>query len=194
MGGAAATELRHPRVFSLFFFLLVVSFTPPALSQTQDEVIFNVESTYHMEEEQPAGTAVVQLEAYYVLTSPFQLGADGVFELDQSQSDSEFFTIDFAPSPDGSRTLGMIRNAAVMDRDVEGAQTAFSLTVTYSTPDSYLSAQNTVSQRLSCNAIMCVSHRANPFSCIIFVLFLFSSVDEKEGGARNFCACARVCP
>lgn len=164
MGGAAAAGLPRPRILSLFFSILAISFAPPAASQPQDQVVFNVESTYDVQEEQPVDTAVVNLEAYYIIASPLQLRADGIFELDSSHPDSQFFTIDFAPSQDGTRTVGRIRNSVVMDRDVEGAQTVFSLTVTYSAPNSSLSAQNTVSGCLYCHIALCRS-----FACICLV-------------------------
>ena len=161
--GWAGAALKRPPVFSRFFFVLAaISLAPPALSQTQDQVVFNVEPTYHVEEEQPAGTAVVQLEAYYLLASPLQVRADGVFELDESHPDSQLFTMEFAPSQDGSRTLGTVRNVVVMDRDVEGAQTVFSLSVTYSAPNSSLTAQNTVSEQRYKPFHVCVALCADP--------------------------------
>ena len=149
MGVAAAARHRCRIVFLSVF--LAVSCAPRVLSQTQDQVVFNAESSYAVQEEQPAGTAVISLEAYYVLASPLQLRADGVFALDPAQPEAELFTIESALSQDGSRTLGTIRNSVVMDRDVEGAQTVFSLAVSYSAPNSSLSAQNTVCElQLAC--------------------------------------------
>ena len=145
--GVAATpgwfhRLQNP---SLIFLLLALSAAPPLALAQEDQVVFNVEATYTIHEEQPAGSAVVSLEAYYVLASPLQILADGIFSLDPSEPDSQLFSVDFAPSQDGSRTVGTLRNSVVMDRDAEGAQTVFSLSVTYSTPDGSLSTRNTVS-------------------------------------------------
>lgn len=111
----------------------------------QDQIVFNAESTAYVLEEQPVGTVAAVLEAFYLLYSPFQLGTDGIFTLNTSQPDAQFFTIESAPNEAGSTTLGMLRTAAVLDRDAEGAQTTFALTVTYSTPDGYLSSQRSVS-------------------------------------------------
>lgn len=111
----------------------------------EDEIVFNAESTAYVLEEQPVGTVAAVLEAFYLFYSPFQLGIDGFFSLNTSQPDAQFFTIESAPNGQGSATMGTLRTAAVLDRDAEGAQTMFALTVTYSTPDSYLSSQRTVS-------------------------------------------------
>ena len=128
--------------------LLPILFLLPANAQV-DEIIFNAESTDYVLEEQPVGTAAVVLEAYYVLYSPFQLGADGIFALDESQPDAAYFTIESAPNADNSLTLGTLRNAAVLDRDGEDAQTVFSLIVTYSTPDGSLTTEHSVSVLLA---------------------------------------------
>ena len=152
MGVAGAVQLA--RAPTQVVFLLVVSslFVTPLLAQFEDEIIFNVDSTYFVLEEQPEGTAAVVLEAYYTLSSPFQLRIDGIFTLEQSQTDAQYFTIESAANADGSLTLGTLRNAVVLDRDADGVETVFSLSVTYSTPDGSLSTQNTVSKSIGLQA------------------------------------------
>lgn len=141
MGVAPA---RAPGSIFLQLVLVIVLLLQDVVAQ-QDQIVFNTESTAYVLEEQPVGTVAAVLEAFYLLYSPFQLGTDGFFTLNTSQPDAQFFTIDSAPNEAGSATLGMLRTAAVLDRDGEGAQTTFALTVTYSTPDGYLSSQRSVS-------------------------------------------------
>lgn len=149
IGVVGMTELtRAPSLscqLTITVLVLVVSHIVPCILAQEDQIVFNAESTDYVLEEQPVGTAAVVLEAYYITYSPFLLGADGIFTLDTSQPDSQFFTIESAPNEENSFTLGTLRTAAVLDRDAEGAQTVFTLTVTYSTPDESLSSQETVS-------------------------------------------------
>ena len=147
VAGAAAAGLQHARAPSSFLWLLTASslILPGPILAQPDQVVFNAESTFYLLEEQPTGTAAAVLEAYYLVFSPYTLGTDGVFSLDVSQADSQFFSIESAPNGLGSFTLGTLRTAAVLDRDAEGAQTVFTLTVTYSTPDGTLSSQRHVS-------------------------------------------------
>ena len=150
MGVAGAARLaRAPssRSAANLFLLLAIGFmTVPISLAQQFQVIFNpAQSTYYLLEEQPVGTAVVVLDAYYLVFPSFQIGVDGVFALDASQPDSQYFTIDSAPRTDNSATLGTLRTAAVLDRDAAGAQTAFTLVVSYSIPDGSLSSQHMVS-------------------------------------------------
>ena len=151
MGVAGAARLaRAPssRSAANLFLLLAIGFmmmVPISLAQ-QFQVIFNpAQSTYFLLEEQPVGTAVVVLDAYYLVFPSFQIRVDGVFALDASQPDSQYFTIDSAPRADNSATLGTLRTAAVLDRDAAGAQTTFTLVVSYSIPDGSLSSQHMVS-------------------------------------------------
>lgn len=141
MGVAPA---RAPGSIFLQIVLVIFLLLQDVVAQ-QDQIVFNAESTAYVLEEQPVGTVAAVLEAFYLLYSPFQLGTDGIFTLNTSQPDAQFFTIESAPNEAGSTTLGMLRTAAVLDRDAEGAQTTFALTVTYSTPDGYLSSQRSVS-------------------------------------------------
>ena len=146
---SALAQSRCHLATLIFFVFLLLSSTPSALGQLEDAIVFNVDSTYIVQEEQPAGSAAVMLQAYYILASPLQSRADGEFALDQTQPDSQLFYIESAVSEDGSRTVGTLRNSVVMDRDAEGAQTVFSVDVIYSTPDGSLSQRNTVRKRAS---------------------------------------------
>ena len=144
---------------ALYLFVIASSLLfVPNFAQFSDQIVFNSDPTYHVPEEQPVGTAIVILEAYYVLATPFQLRADGVFSLGQLQNDSQFFTIESALSEDGSQTEGTIRNTVLLDRDGENAQTVFTLSVTYSTPDGSLNTTNIVSMVVTCSSsARCVS-------------------------------------
>lgn len=141
-----------------FFLLLVIALVLRDVAAQEDQIVFNAESTAYVLEEQPVGTAATVLEAFYLLYSPYQLGTDGVFTLNTSQPDAQFFTIESATNEAGSATLGMLRTAAVLDRDAEDAQTTFVLTVAYSTPDGYLSSQRSVSIHTSLEALLLTSY------------------------------------
>ena len=144
-GGAAWFQRARAPSSSLILWLVTASsLIFPILAQV-DQVVFNAPSTFYLLEEQPAGTAAAVLEAYYIVFSPYALGTDGNFSLDASQADSQYFSIESAPNELGSFTLGTLRTTAVLDRDAEGAQTVFTLAVTYSTPDGSLSSQQSVS-------------------------------------------------
>ena len=97
------------------------------------------QTTFDLMEEQPVGTAAAILDAYY-LSPFFEVMVDGVFSLDDSQADSRNFTVESVPSAENGVTFGIVRTASVFDRDADGAQTLFTLTVSYSTPDGSLSS------------------------------------------------------
>lgn len=81
-----------------------------------------VETLYQptVDEEQPVGTSVTDVAAFYIDSGV--VGTDGTFSLYDSE-DARHFTVDTRPTL--TRTVGIIRTAAVFDRDAPGAQTEF---------------------------------------------------------------------
>jgi len=82
-------------------------------------------------EEQPVGTYVVTIGAFYIDSSLGIPLIDGSFNI-PSGGDAQYFTIDTSTTL--SQTAGTIRTATTFDRDATGAQTEFVFSVTYVTP------------------------------------------------------------
>ena len=87
-------------------------------------------------EEEPVGTEVITVGAFYL--DSFRISrTDGEFSL-PSEGDAGFFTVQSVQSL--LETSGIIRTAAVFDRDVENPQTMFEFDLTYTIPDGSESA------------------------------------------------------
>ena len=118
-----------------FLLSLSLLLSLPVSRTLAQSITFSPSSSYDLPEEQPVGTAAAVLEAFY-FTPFFAFRTDGIFSLDASPgSDAQYFSIETGLNADDTATQGTIRTAAVLDRDAEGSQTAFTFTVTYSTPD-----------------------------------------------------------
>ena len=89
-------------------------------------------------EEQPVGTHVVTIGAFYIDSADI-LRTDGSFTA-LTGSDAQYFMIETSTTL--SLTAGAIRTATIFDRDATGAQTEFVFSVAYETPSgSSLSTQ-----------------------------------------------------
>ena len=121
--------------FSVLLVLLIVLFVGGGHHQTlaQSSTVQISQASYYVEipEEQPNGTQVVNVEAFY-FTSTGRRRIDGQFSI-PSDGDARFFTIETTTTR--RMSVGTIRTAALLDRDAPNVQTIFQFEVVYSTPD-----------------------------------------------------------
>ena len=113
--------------------IVLVLLSLDSVTQAQLSTVQFSQQVYYIEipEEQPNGTEVVTVEASYFSSTGRRM-IDGRFSI-PSTGNARFFTVETTATRTSS--IGIIRTAAVLDRDAPNAQTIFEFHVTYTAPD-----------------------------------------------------------
>ena len=119
--------------FSTLFVLVIVLSAGDHQTFAQSSMVQISQSSYYVEtpEEQPNGTQVVNVDASY-FTSTGRRRIDGQFSI-PTTGDARFFTVETTATRTSS--VGIIRTAAMLDRDAPNAQTRFQFDITYTAPN-----------------------------------------------------------
>ena len=155
--------------------LIVLALSLGAHVRAQQSTVQITQQLYYVEmpEEQPIGTQVVTAGASY-FTSSGREQTDGVFSI-PTDGDARFFTIETIATRTASE--GIIRTAAVLDRDAPNSQTLFEFDVTYTTPD------GATGTALVSIQLTDINDNAPRFSQEEFVIDLF---EQTQGGTAFF--------
>ena len=118
-------------ISAIFVLLAVLSIGDQTVAQSSTVQISQASYYVEIPEEQPNGTRVVNVAAFY-FTSTGRRETDGQFSI-PSDGDARFFTLEATTTRTSS--VGIIRTAALLDRDAPNAQTGYQFDITYTAPD-----------------------------------------------------------